>query len=352
MADTTQERTERATPRKRQEARRRGTVARSMDLSSSFALFFTALLLPVIGVGLALALGESMKAGLAFKNLSLDIGTLTNHLWITIKPVIIALIPFLLISLSGVVASFAQVGFHFSSEPLNPKFERINPVEGLKRLFSRRSLFDFFKTLGKFFIIGYITWHDITRNWSGLLSLTYLTPNQAIPWVGSFIMSLFLKIALAWLVLGVLDYLFIRYQIERELRMTREEFKREMREQELSPELRVEMQRRRQRLARARMMANIKHADVVITNPIEYAVALKYDSKRFPAPVVLAKGRLRIAERIREEAKKKRVPIVANPPLARSLYEQVEIGEMIPTALFQAVAEVLAYVFRTKRRRL
>lgn len=352
MAETTQERTERATPRKRQEARKKGTVARSVDLSSSFSLLLAAILLPIFGVGLALALKESVRAGLASPNSNFEIGAFANHVWVIVKPIIIAFIPFLLISLTGVVVSFAQVGFHFSSEPLNPKFERINPVEGIKRLFSRRSLFDFFKTLGKFFIIGYITWHDITNNWSGLLSLTYLTPNQAIPWIGSVIVSLLLKIACAWLVLGVLDYIFIRYQVERELRMTREEFKREMREQELSPELRIEMQRRRQRLARARMMANIKHADVVITNPIEYAVALKYDSKRFPAPIVLAKGRLRMAERIREEAKKKHIPIVANPPLARSLYEQVEIGEMIPTALFQAVAEVLAYVFRAKNRRL
>ncbi|MER3413917.1 MAG: flagellar biosynthesis protein FlhB [Armatimonadota bacterium] len=352
MPETSQERTEQATPRKRQRARRQGTVAKSTDLTTAGVLLALAIGLPLTAGTLGLALVKSMQTGLAPESTTLDMTNLLVHVGRNVTPVAIALIPLMVLGVgAGIVTSLAQVGFHLSAEPLQPNLSRINPIQGLKRLLSRRSLFELVKTLAKVAIIGWLVWRDISTNWDELLALATLPPLAGVTWVGGFIASLILKVALLWIVVGIGDYIFQRRQVEKEIMMTRDELKRELKETEFSPELRAELARRRRMLARARQMASVKKADVVITNPVEYAVALKYDENRMAAPVVVAKGRHRIAERIREEAKKHRVPIVPNPPLARSLYKEVEVGSAIPASLYQAVAEVLAVVFRAKRGR-
>lgn len=353
MAETGQERTEQATPRKRKQAREKGTVAKSQDLTSSIVLVMLAFMLPAMGATLAAGLMQSMKTGLDVSALGLQTGDLLQSLWNTAKPAIVAGLPLAFVSLIvGTTISFMQVGFHPSIEPLAPKFERINPLAGFKRLFSKQAAFELFKTMVKLFLIGYIAWRDVSQNWGNLINLGSLTAAQGAAWVAGLILGIILKIALAWFILGLVDYLFQRHTVNKQLMMTMEEVKREMKETETSPELRAEMHRRRQRLAKQRMMSNVKHADVVITNPTEYAVALKYEPKKSSAPLVLAKGRHLLAERIRDEAKKHKITIVPNPPLARSLYEEVEVGESIPTALFQATAEVLAYVFKLKGKKL
>lgn len=349
----TGERTEQATPRKRKQAREKGTVARSTDLNSSSVMFALAILLPTLATGAASAMLQSMRNGLRVSEATADIGAVGAHFWSTVQPMIAPIIPILIVSVvTGVSVGFMQVGFKPTLQPLQPKLERLNPVNGVKRLLSRQSAFEFLKTVIKLVLIGYIAFADVKANQDELLGLAGLAPRAAIGWTGAFIAGIFLKVALAWLVLGVIDYLFQRRTVERQIMMTKDEVKREMKETETSPELRSEMHRRRQRLARSRMMQNVKHADVVVTNPTEYAIALKYDPKKHASPICLAKGRHLTAERIREEAKKGRVPIVPNPPLARSLYEQVEVGDQVPVQLFQAVAEVLAYVFRLKGRKV
>ncbi len=347
------ERTEQATPRKRKQAREKGTVARSVDLNSSSVMFALAIFLPTLAAGVGSAMLQSMRNGLQVQDATADVAAIGRHLWSILQPLILPLLPILLIGvITGVSVGFMQVGFKPSIQPLQPKFERINPINGFKRLLSKQSAFEFFKTCTKMLLIAYIVFADIRSNQNELLGLSGMGPTQSVAWVGQFLAGIFLKVAMAWLVLGVIDYLFQRKVVEKQIMMTKDEVKREMKETETSPELRSEMHRRRQRLARSRMMQNVKHADVVITNPTEYAIALKYDPKKNASPVCLAKGRHLTAERIREEAKKARVPIVPNPPLARSLFDQVDVGEQIPPKLFQAVAEVLAYVFRVKGRRL
>ncbi len=351
--ETAQERTEQPTPRKRRRARRKGTVARSADVSASLNLFAFALLAPLLAGVLTAGLFRSLYLGLHGSRWAVSEGDLFGHLIRTALPAVVALLPLLLLSfLVGALSNFAQVGFYPSAEPLAPNWARLNPINGLRRLWSLRALFEFIKSAGKLTVIGSIVFYEIKNNWDTFLGLGFLPPHSAMAVLGLFIASTLLKVSLAWMVIALADYLFQRRQVEKELMMSKEELKRELRETETSPELKAEMQRRRRRLARQRMMANVKHADVVVTNPVEYAVALKYEPKRFPAPVVLAKGQRLMAERIREEARKHRIPIIANPPLARSLYEQVEVGEMIPTALYQAVAEVLAFVFRKRNRRI
>lgn len=347
------ERTEQATPRKRKRAREKGTVARSTDLNSSSVVLALALLLPSLASTLGAAMLESMRNGLDVSS-ALPVGdSITAHFWATMRPLIGAVLPILLVAVvTGVTVGFMQVGFKATMEPLEPQFERLNPINGFKRLLSRQAAFELLKTAAKFLLISYIVISEVKSNEDSILGLSELAPQGAVAWTGAFIAGVLLKVALAWLVLGVLDYLFQRRMVEKQIMMTKDELKRELKETETSPELRAEMHRRRRRLARARMMQNVKEADVVITNPTEYAVALKYEPKRHTSPVCLAKGRHLLAERIREEAKKRRVPIVPNPPLARSLYEQVEVGDYIPPKLFQAVAEVLAYVFRMKGKRI
>ncbi|RMG27038.1 MAG: EscU/YscU/HrcU family type III secretion system export apparatus switch protein [Armatimonadetes bacterium] len=352
MPDTSQERTEQATPRKRQRVRREGTVAKSTDLTTAGVFLALAVGLPLAFGGLAYGILQTMQNGLAPSATTLSLHALSEHLAKTMGPAGIALLPVLFLAMgAGVATSLAQVGFHLSAEPLAPKFNRINPIEGFKRLLSRRSFFELAKTLAKLGILGWIAWKDLSSNWDELLALATLPPLNALAWVGGFLSSLLLKVAMLWVVIGILDYAFQRRQVEKEIMMTRDELKRELKETEFSPELRAELARRRRALARARQMASVKKADVVVTNPLEYAVALKYDEKKMAAPVVVAKGRHRMADRIRDEAKKHRVPIVPNPPLARTLYKEVEVGSMIPPSLYQAVAEILAVVFRSKSRR-
>ncbi|MBV6504078.1 MAG: Flagellar biosynthetic protein FlhB [Fimbriimonadales bacterium] len=352
MAEHTQERTEQATPRKKQQARRRGTVARSADLTSSSVLVAIALLAPAVFSIIGSGLIAGMRGGLTLDAVSVQSGDLANHLWRSFQPTLVGLVAIAGIALVlGLGINFAQVGFTPTAEPLNPDFSRINPVEGFKRLLSRRALFDLGKSLAKFIVIAYAAYSEVSNNWDAMLNLGALPPTQGIAWCGAFLGAVLMKAAFAWFVIAVVDYWFQKKQTDRMLMMSRDELKREMRETETSPELRQEMHRRRQRMARARMMSNVKKADVVITNPTEYAVALLYEPSKRAAPVVLARGRHLVAERIRQEAKKHRVPIVPNPPLARSLYEEVDLGEMIPAKLFQAVAEVLAYVFKQKGKK-
>ncbi len=353
MAEQTQERTERATHRRRQEVRRQGTVARSADLSSSLPLVLLAVMLPSIGTIVVNGVFQALRNGLDISGAKASGPDIAHHFFKTAVPVVAGCVLIAGIAmLVGLFANFAQVGIHPTLEPIAPKLERLNPLNGIKRLLSRRGLFETAKSVAKLGIVGWIAFHETQANWDEMLNLGLMPAAAGMAWLGRFVALLILKVSFAWLVLGAVDYWWQRRMYEKDIMMSIEEVKREMRETETSPELRAEMHRRRQRLARACMMANVKHADAVITNPTEYAVAIKYDPKRFAAPVVLAKGRHLTAERIREEAKKQKVPIVPNPPLARSLFEQVEVGDQIPSALFQAVAEVLAFVFKKSGKKL
>jgi len=182
------------------------------------------------------------------------------------------------------------------------------------------------------------------------MGLSWLSPQAAIATVGLLLRSIAIKVAISWLVLAAVDYFFQRKQVDKQLRMTKEELKQEMKNAETSPELKAAQHRRRRQLSKGRMMQAVKTADVVVTNPTHYAVALMYDPEKHSAPIVVAKGADILAAKIREVAGENKVPIIPNPPLARALYKQCEIGDPVPKELFQAVAEVLAYIFKTLKR--
>lgn len=250
----------------------------------------------------------------------------------------------------GVVVNLLQVGVMFTAEPLSPNWARLNPVAGFTRLFSRRAFVESVKTLLKVLLIGWLTFSAVRADAAMLLRTSEIDPLMVLMLVGQLLYKMAWRVGLAMLVLALLDYGFQRWEYEKSLRMTKEEVKQELKQTEGDPQVRSRIRARQQAIARRRMMQAVPKADVVVTNPTHYAVALQYDAQKMAAPTVVAKGMNLIALRIREIAQQHGVPIVENPPLAQSLYRTVDIGEQIPPELYQAVAEVLAYVYRLRRR--
>jgi len=346
------ERTEEATPRRRQEARRKGMVARSPELSGAATFLALVLILPLIGGSIVTAIFTATRSiigdvAIADAPASDIIGRALRNM----LPVATAVAPLLLVGVVvGLATNFMQVGFHFSSEALQPQLNRLNPLQGFKKIVSSRAMMEGAKALVKTLLIAYIAYATLSARVNELQELGPLPPMAAISVVGSLILAVVGRVALCWLVLAVIDYWFQKKQMDKQLMMTKDEVRREMKEMEQGPELKMALARRRAQLARNRMMQAVQKADAVIVNPTHYAVAIKYDSDKMAAPQVVAKGRDLIAQRIREEANKHRVPIIPNAPLAQSLHKLCEVGDTIPNELFQAVAEVIAFVLNRRRR--
>lgn len=300
-------------------------------------------------------MGKALMLGMSrgFSSIPTDVqpATVTAYFWDVLQPALIGLAPVVLASMIvGVGVNFAQVGFVLSVESLNPSLSKINPVNGFKRLFSVQSTFEAAKAVAKSGLFAYLAFAAIRERWGELMGLASLPPMGALAFVGSLLQVILIRVAIAWLVLAALDYLFQRKQVEKQLKMTREELKQEMKDLEQSPELRAQMAQRRRKLTKGRVASAIKTADVIITNPTHFAVAVEYDPAKMHAPMVVAKGADYLALKIRELAAENRVPIVPNPPLARQLYKKCEVGDFVPRDLFQAVAEVLAHVYTVLKR--
>ncbi len=345
-----QERTEQATAKHRLEARRRGTVTKSADLTHAAVVIALLLVLPfgvsTIGQGAL----QAMRFGTSTLPTDVSAGRMAAFFGNSLRPVLPGLCAIVFTAMAvGVAVNFAQVGFVLSGQALIPNFNKLNPLTGMSRLLSRTSVFEAAKAMGKTILFGGIAYLCIRGSWQELTHLNALPPIDALSVVGGVVRVMGIRIALAWAFLAGLDYFFQRQQVERQLRMTKEEVKREMREMETSPEVKAARNIRRRRLMR-RLREAVRSADVVVTNPTHFAVALKYQPGKDHAPMVVAKGVDYLAARIREEAAEAEIPLVPNPPLARALYKQCEIGDFVPRELFQAVAEVLAYVYRTLKK--
>lgn len=351
MSESGQERTEEATPRRKQQARRKGTVTRSNDLNGALVLLALILVLPAALSKIAEGFMAGMSNGLRSIPDNVDFNSILGYFGTVVQPSLTGLAFIAGTALVvGVAANFAQVGFVMSGEALMPKLSKLNPGNGLKRMFSRQATFDGMKAAVKSGLFMYIGWTAIQGSWPQIVQLGTQTPAQALVSVGLIIKAIALRIAFLWLFLAGIDYFFQRKQVDRQLRMTKEELKQEMKESETSPELKAAQHARRRRLAKGRMADAVKTADVIVTNPTHYAVAIKYEPGKSHAPIVVAKGVDFLAAKIREIAADNRIPIVPNPPLARALYKKCEIGDYVPRELFQAVAEVLAFVYRTLRK--
>lgn len=341
------DRTERPTPRKRRRAREEGRVPVSRELNLAVVFLFMIIILGFLGSKIVFGLIDGMK------NLFyLDIGDFQGTFIKAIngfKEVTKMLLALFAGGISiGVLTGALQTRFLISFKSLKLDPNRINPIEGFKRMFSLRSVVELLKAILKVIIVGYVAYIVIKKRWGEMVLYPDMDIIESSIMLWRFIYELVIKCGIALLILSIFDYMYQRWEFEKSIMMTKHELKEEMKEVEGHP-----LVRRRQRtmmleILRRRMMTMVPQADVVITNPDHYAVALKYDPDDMNAPIVVAKGMNEIAKRIIEIAKENDIPIVRNPELARRLYREVEIGEEIPPNLYRIVAEVLAYVYSLK----
>jgi len=345
-----QEKTEPATPKKKQDARKKGQVAKSMELPAAFILFFAFMYFSMFG-GFIKERFMTMFADIFHNWLQTDItaGSMGNFFTHLLLQGLIVLAPLLVMTMVvALAANFMQFGFLFTAEPLKMKFNKVNPIEGFKRIFSMRSLMEMLKSILKMLIIGLVVYFTLWGEKEKILAIARVPLEQSFSYIASITISLGLKIGGLLVVLAVLDYMYQRFEYNKSLRMSKQDIKDEYKKSEGDPLIKAKIREKQRRMAMMRMMQDVPKADVVITNPTHFAVALKYDAKEMEAPKIIAKGQDFVALKIKEKAKEHGVAIMENKPLARALYAQVEIGESIPAELFQAVAEVLAYVYKTK----
>jgi flagellar biosynthesis protein FlhB len=344
------EKTEPATAKKRQDARKKGQVAKSMDLPAAFILLFSFLSF--------LMFGGFMKEKIVniFRNvyenqLTMDItaGNVQVLFMDLVSQGLTILAPiFILVILIAFIGNYAQIGFMFTGEPLMMKFEKINPISGFKRIFSLRTVIDFLKSTMKLLIIGYVVYTTLMGEKAKLLGLGHAPLESTFSFIASVTLTLGIKIGAILIVLAIFDYIYQKYEYEKSLKMSKQDIKDEYKKSEGDPLIKGKIRAKQRQMAMQRMMQEVPKADVIITNPTHFAVALKYDSNNMQAPTVIAKGADYVALKIKEVAKKNGVITMENKPLARAIFAQVEIGESIPAELFQAVAEVLAYVYKIK----
>ena len=341
------DRTEAPTARRRQEAREKGQVARSMDLNASLFLLAAFLALSWLGRDLVMGLGtleRGIFARLGTVDFSVEgVTSLTAELAFSTGRILAPLFAVLLIA--GLATNLLQVGFLFTGQPLMPQFSRLNPVSGLRRLFSAQSAMRLAMSLVKVLVVAFAVWWVIRQEMDGLPRLAGESAWGILGGISSAIFSAAMKLCAFLLALAVLDYLFQRWQHDQDLRMTKQEVKDELRRYEGDPHIRQRRLQLQRQFARERMMKAVQRADVVITNPTHLAVAIHYDSNKEGVPRVVAKGARLAALRIREIAGKAGVPIVERKPLAQALYKACKVGDWIPMELFQAVGEVLTFVY-------
>ncbi len=341
------EKTEEPTPKKRQDSRKKGVVAKSVEVQGSLGLLAMVSALPAIFGLFGAQLLEAFRSSMQHIPHGLSPSEVSGFTGGFAKPAMMIFLAVAGLAMAvGLLTNFAQVGFMISGEAIQPKFSKLNPLEGFKRLFSRRSVVEGLKTIFKGGLFGWIAYDTIQQNWVDLIRLSWITPGVAATEVGKMIGTVGMRVGIAWLIMAAVDYFFQKKEVTKQLMMSKDELKREMKEQEGSPEIRAARMQRMRKLARGRTKEAIQQADVIITNPTHYAVAIKYDRDSMHAPMVVAKGQDYLALKIREIATESRIPIVPNPPLARALYKQCEIGDFVPREMFAAVAEVLAYVYR------
>jgi flagellar biosynthetic protein FlhB len=348
------DRTEKATPKHRKRAREKGEVARSPDLGGSVVVTVGLLAISMLGPQIAEAaasalrgfLGEISNPAQATSAAGLD-GLMHSALSV----IVIAVAPVAGACMAaGVLANVAQVGFHPAPQALKPDFRRINPVSGFKNLVGPNALFEALKAIAKVSVVGAVAALALLPGLQGIAAYVGISPLALGTISGTSALSVAQHAAFAYLLIGLIDFAWRRHRHEQKLRMTKQEVKDENRQHGLPPEVKAALRRRQMQLARARMMAAVPDADVVVTNPTHFAVALRYDGSR-TAPEVVAKGQDLVAAQIRRIAEEHDVPVIPDPPLARALHASVEIGQIIPQELYAAVARVLAFVYRMAGRR-
>jgi flagellar biosynthetic protein FlhB len=348
-----QERTESATAKRREDARKKGQVARSREVVSVAVLMGGLTVLYFAGGrmfdGLSSVMRETFVDASTFQarkdTLHAMFMTLSYSTFLILAPLMIT------VAVVGIASNVAQFGFLLTTEALSPKFSRINPADGVKRIFSRHSAVELIKAILKVGLVGMVAFYTVKAEFHNLPSLIDMDARGIIAYGGGVSFRIVVNTGIVLLILAALDYAFQRWDYEKSLRMTKEEIKQEMKEMEGDQHIKARIRSLQRDAARKRMMEAVPKADVVVTNPTHIAVAVRYEAGKMKAPVVVAKGAGFIAEKIKEIARENRVPVMENKPLARAMCKMVDVGKEIPSDLYQAVAEILAYVYKLKAKR-
>ncbi|MES1983250.1 MAG: flagellar biosynthesis protein FlhB [Pseudomonadota bacterium] len=349
--DSDLEKTEQPSQRRLDQAREEGQVARSRELTTFTVLLAGGAGLAIMGPALSGQLTKLVRDGLTLNaELAFHPELLLPHLYTLSIDALWAFTPLLLLLLATAALSPLLLnGWLFSLKPLQPNFSKLNPVAGLGRMFALHGLVELGKALAKSVIVGGVGAWVIWHNRDGVMALITQPVASSIPHLGHMLWLAFAAIMGGMLLIVAVDVPFQLWEHNKKLKMTKEEVRQEAKESEGNPEVKGRIRSMQREMARRRMMAEIPTADVVVTNPTHYAVALRYTENGMSAPVVVAKGSHFLAARIREIAAEHNVPILEAPPLARALHKHTELGATIPEALYIAVAEVLAYVYQLRR---
>lgn len=346
------EKTEKPTPKRRRDARKEGQVIQSKEVTTAFILLAAIFGLKLFGefiINYLIDVVTEIYASIE----NIDILFNENNLMINfikgVRAFVIITGPILAMTfLVALIISYFQVGFLFTTKPLNIQLNRINPVEGFKRIFSKRALLELVKSILKVVIIGYVAYSYVYDNIYRIINLVNFEPNSILTNISNISYEFITRIIFAVMLIAFMDYFFQWRQHEKSLMMTKQELKEEYKQTEGDPLIKSKIKERQRRIAMSRMMQEVPKADVIITNPTHIAVAIKYDKDLHRAPYVIAKGKDLVAENIKKVAKDNSVPIVENKPIARVLYDTLEIGDLIPEDLYEAIAEILAYVYSLK----
>lgn len=348
-----EEKTEKATPKKREDSRKKGQVLKSAEINTAVMVLSMFAVIYAMANTIALDTQKYMTGFLTtalldgvtdmnearIHSLIIDgFGQIFKLSWPLLAVAVIA----------GVAINLFQVGFMFSGESIKPQFNRINPLEGLKRILSMRSIVELLKSLLKIGIVGLVVYLEYMNNMKAFEQIMVFDVASSANKIFSICINVGFKACLALVALGLADYLYQWWEFEKNLKMTKQEIKDEYKMVEGDPKVKQAIKQRQREMSQRRMMAAIPKADVVITNPTHYAIALEYKDKEMEAPVVLAKGKDIVAQNIKKKAAEHGIPMVENKPVAQALYMSVDIGNRIPEDMFAAVAEILAYVYQQK----
>lgn len=345
-----EEKTEQPTPKKRQELKEKGEVAKSKELPSMAVLLAALITLSLFGSFMYNHIQIIMKGAFSFPGIhNFNVPEFLKFAQNIIGRFIVLLSPlFAAIFITAILSNIMQIGFIMSGESIIPKLSKIDPVKGFGRLFSKQSLMELFKSLLKLTIVGGVAFLTVKGEMKNFALLGDMELNSIFVYIFKIFFKIFVRCSLAMIVLVIIDYVFQKWEFENRIKMTKQEVKDEFKKSEGDPLIKSRIKSIQMEMARKRMMQDIPEADVVITNPTHLAVALKYDSSTMNAPKLIAKGSRKIAEKIKDVASEHGIPILENKELARNLYSLVEVGQEIPPALYQTVAEVLAYIYRLK----
>lgn len=342
------DKTEKATPKKRQDLRKKGQVLQSRELPSNLILLILFISMKIFGNFIyqecraVFNMFFTESSTFSLKDPTEIMRLTTFVVWEIAKMTA----PFFIIAiLVGILGTYVQVGFLFTFEPIKPKFSKINPLKGLKNIFSTRSLFELVKSLAKVILVTWVAWSSIQGEFIHMMKLMDLEIGPLTLYIINAALDISIKICFALLSITAIDYFFQWRKHEKDIRMSKQEIKEEYKQMEGNPEIKSKIKQKQREISMRRMLKDVPKADVVITNPTHFAVAVKYDPQKSSAPYVLAKGADFMAQRIKEIAKENKIHLMENKPLAQALYKTVDVGESVPPELYKAVAEVLAFVY-------